>query len=442
MNQTIHNFLQVDFMPLAAGLLAAITCGLLGNFLILRKLSLMGDAISHSVLPGLIAAFLITASRGPLPMFLGAAVSGVATVLLVELVKRIGRVESGAAMGVVFSVLFALGVLLIEQGPARGIDLDPQCVLYGDLTTLFWFAPNSWSELFTWHTLSQTPRQVATLFIMAIAAAGFITLLFKELRIAAFDAELATTQGFHAGFLHFLLMVFVAAATVASFEAVGSILVVAMLICPAATARLLTDRLHSQILWSVIIAAIGGIGGYLAANALPAALNRAWSLNAAGMMSVVAGGLLVLSILFAPRHGVIAKAVRLRRLSGAVSMEDILAALFRAREASHAQPTVPQLAAQLSGRDVERGLALAESRGLILRGDHVILTNAGEVAARDLIRRHRLWESYLVTEAGLAPDHVHPTAERLEHLPVRPEADSGAPATDPHGKRIPSPADS
>jgi len=129
-----------DLFPLAAGVLAALGCGLLGNFLVLRRLSLMGDAISHSVLPGLVIAFLVTSSRGSLAMFIGATVAGLATVVLVEAVKRLGRVESGAAMGVVFSVLFALGVLLIEVASARGVDLDADCVLHGQLETLVWFS--------------------------------------------------------------------------------------------------------------------------------------------------------------------------------------------------------------------------------------------------------------------------------------------------------------
>lgn len=441
MNPSLYTFLSVDLMPLAAGVLAAVTCGLLGNFLILRKLSLMGDAISHSVLPGLVAAFLIAASRAPLPMFLGAALAGIITVLLVEGVKRIGRVEPGAAMGVVFSVHFALGVLLIEQVSARGVDLDPECVLHGDLETLSWFAPREWDQFLTLHTLTILPRQVVTLLAMAVVAVAFVLVFFKELRIAAFDPELATTQGFHAGFLHFLLMVFVAAATVAAFEAVGSILVVAMLICPAATARLLTDRLQTQLVCSIVFAVAAAGLGYVGANVVPAALGAEWSLRTAGMMTVVAGVLLVVVMLVSPRHGVVARRVRLRRMAGTIAMEDILAALYRTREDLRATPTEAQLLSLLPGRAVERGLALGAARSFLRRGERVVLTEAGEVAASDLVRRHRLWESYLVSEAGVAPDHVHPTAERLEHLPVRPEPDSGAPATDPHGKRIPSRAE-
>lgn len=438
MNPALYNFLQLDAMSLAAGLLAAVLCGLLGNFLILRKLSLMGDAISHSVLPGLVAAFLISHSRSPGPMFIGAAVAGIVTVLLVELVRKVGRVETGAAMGVVFSILFALGVLLIEQASIPGVDLDPDCVLYGELSTIFWIPPNTWAEFLTLDTLVLVPRQVVTLFVMAILATGFVVILFKELRLAAFDPALATAQGFHAGFMHFLLMLFVAAATVASFEAVGSILVIAMLICPAATARLLTDSLRPQIVVSVCVAGVAAVLGYLGANALPAAMGRSWSLNSAGMMTVAVGALFLAGVLFAPRHGVIGRWLRLRRLAGAVAMEDVLAALYRWREGGGEVPTQSEVLGLVRHRAALRGLKLAEASGLIHRGERVELTSTGEVAARDLVRRHRLWESYLVAEAGVAPDHVHETAERLEHLKVRPETDS---PTDPHGKRIPSQAD-
>lgn len=297
----------LDLFPLLAGVLAALTCGLLGNFLVLRRLSLMGDAISHSVLPGLVIAFLITSTRNPLVMFLGAAIAGIATVVLVELVKKLGRVEPGAAMGVVFSVLFALGVLLIERAAVRHVDLDADCVLHGQLETLVWYtAPDSWSALLQWSTLAAFPRQVVILAGTCLFAIVFIGLLFKELRIAAFDPALATTQGFHAGFLHYLLMIVVAAATVAAFEAVGSILVIAMLICPAATARLLTDRLLPQIIWSAAIAIMTGVLGYFAATMVPAAFGKD-AVNAAGSITTVAGFVLVLAIIASPRQGLIAR---------------------------------------------------------------------------------------------------------------------------------------
>lgn len=414
----------LDLFPMVAATLASVTCGVLGNFLVLRRLSLMGDAISHSVLPGLVIAFLIASTRSPAVMFLGAAVAGVATVVLVELVKRLGRVEPGAAMGVVFSVLFALGVLLIEEA-ARHVDLDADCVLHGDLETLVWYgAPRGWNEVWSVETLRSAPRQVVTLAIACAASFALVVGLFKELRLAAFDPELSTTQGFSSTLLHSILMVFVAVATVASFEAVGSILVIAMLVCPAATARLLTDRLAPQVACSVVVSLVCGLGGYLAATMVPA-LWGAPSVKASGAMAVMGGVCVAAAALASPRHGVVARMLAHARVSRATEMDDLLAMLFRAEEGG--------VVITASGARAER---IASRRGLVRveRDGGMALTQHGRTAAADVVRRHRLWEAYLVDEAGVAPDHVHATAERLEHLPVAPERMADR---DPHGRAIP-----
>jgi manganese/zinc/iron transport system permease protein len=433
---TFHFDAGTDLFPMLAGTLAAVACGVLGNFLVLRRLSLMGDAISHSVLPGLVIAFLIASTRAPLAMFLGAAIAGMLTVVLVELVKRLGRVEPGAAMGVVFSVLFAVGVLLIEKAAVRHVDLDADCVLHGQLETLAWYtAPDTLGELFRWSTFEAVPRQVIVLAIAAAMAIGFVAFLFKELRIAAFDPQLATTQGFNATALHYALMVFVAAATVASFEAVGSILVIAMLVCPAATARLLTDRLRTQVGWSIAIAIVTAVGGYVAATAVPSIWGKD-SVNAAGSMTVVAGGLLTLAIVASPRHGVLSRVLRRRKLSVGVVSDDVLAALFRAAEAGQRTVGTRALKHILTGRSVEVGVGAAVKSGWVVReGDSVALTDEGLVAAGNVVRRHRLWETYLVDRAGVSPDHVHETAEQLEHLKTAPPP---GPTTDPHGRSIPA----
>ena len=395
----------LDLFPMLAATLAAVTCGLLGNFLVLRRLSLMGDAISHSVLPGLVIAFLVASSRSPLAMLAGAAVAGVVTVVLVELVKKLGRVEPGAAMGVVFSVLFALGVLLIERAAVRHVDLDADCVLHGQLETLVWYgAPDSLAGLLSPATLDAVPRQVTVLAVAAIASVLFVGLLFKELRIAAFDPALASSQGFSATALHFALMVFVAGATVASFEAVGSILVIAMLVCPAATARLLTDRLSAQLTWSVAVAAGCGVVGYLAASAVPAAFGRD-AVNAAGSMAVVAGAVLALAIIASPRHGVVTRQLRRRALARRVALDDVLAALFRAAETGREPVEQAALASMLPGTPVDAAAAELVRRGLAQRsGGGLGLSEEGRAAAARIVRRHRLWEHYLVEQAGLAPD--------------------------------------
>ncbi len=427
----------LDLFPFLAATLAAVACGVLGNFLILRRLSLMGDAISHSVLPGLVIAFMLTASLAPFGMFLGAAAAGLATVVLVELIKRLGKVEPGAAMGVVFSVLFALGVLLIEQ-VARNTDLDADCVLHGQLETLVWYdAPPAGSPLSAYlapETMDAVPRQVWSLLYVTAAALAFTFVFFKELRIAAFDGALATTQGFHAGVMHYALMTLVAAATVASFEAVGSILVIAMLICPAAAARLLTDRLLSQILVSLLAALASSVLGYAGATLLPAifALD---SVNAAGSITVASGLLLALAAAFSPRHGLLPRALRRRRLARDLALDAVLTALYRARERALPGLSVADLASAVPGYHAPTAATRAIKRRLVTRvDDHLDLTETGHDAARGLIRRHRLWEDYLVTRAGAAPDHVHDTAETLQSIPLGPRK---GPTTDPHGREIP-----
>ncbi|MEC9373140.1 MAG: metal ABC transporter permease [Planctomycetota bacterium] len=431
----MYEFVSLDLLPLAAGILAALTCGLLGNFLILRRLSLMGDAISHSVLPGLVIAFLVTQMRTPLPMFVGAAIAGVATVVLVELIRRLGRVEPGAAMGVSFSVLFALGVLLIEQAAARHVDLDADCVLYGQLELLFWLPPQQWSDFLSASTLSMVPRQVTTLVVMAVLAVVFVALFFKELRISAFDPELSTSQGIHAGVMHYMLMVFVAAATVASFEAVGSILVIAMLICPGATARLLTDRLLPQVVVSCVIAIGAGAIGYWAAIQVPELIGLNSAVNAAGSIALVAGGLLIGAVILSPAHGVLARVIRRRRLAESVRIDDLLATLFRGEESGRDAAAVGALRQDIGAERLRHAIRGAERKALVLCDDAACrLTEAGRLRAKEIVRRHRLWESYLVDEAGVRPDHVHETAERLEHLGVRPV---GGGETDPHGRPIP-----
>lgn len=293
-------FLIQDFPVLAAGLLASIACAIIGSFLVLRKMSLMGDAISHAVLPGIVIAFLLADSLATLPVFIGAAAIGVVTAALTELIHRLGRVESGASMGVVFTVLFAIGVLLLERTGGRSIHLDADCVLYGAMENVLWTsAPRSWSELFTRAVWVDFPRQITTLLIALAIDIAFVVLLFKELRISSFDPGLAKAQGVNPSIMHYLLMTLVAMTTVAAFEAVGSILVVAMLIVPGMCARLLSDRLAAMLWLSALIAALAAGAGYAASVRM--------NVNAAGMIGVTLGATLAITGLFAPRYGWLAQ---------------------------------------------------------------------------------------------------------------------------------------
>jgi manganese/zinc/iron transport system permease protein len=297
----------IDTWIVIVGTLTAVSCALLGNFLVLRKMSMMGDAISHAVLPGLAIAFLVTGTRASLAMFFGAAVVGVLTAVFTQWISRFGKVDQGASMGIVFTTLFALGLVLIVQA-ADHVDLDASCVLYGaiELTPLdvVWR-----TEIFG--IVIDLPRAVVVLAPVCLMNTLFVILFFKELRISSFDQELASTMGINADWMHYLLMTLVAITTVAAFEAVGSIIVIAMLVVPAATAHLLTDRLHWMVLLSVVLAVATAILGHIFAISLPSWIGLNTSLfdatSTSGMMAVVSGLIFAVALFLAPKHGILSR---------------------------------------------------------------------------------------------------------------------------------------
>ena len=168
MTLSLQDFLQIDLPALLAALFAIVSCGLLGTYLVLRRQSLMGDAVSHSVLPGIVLGFLIAGSRETLPIFLGALAAAVVAAVLIELVRRFGKVEPGTAMGVVFSIMFAAGIVLMEQADAHSVDLDAECVLYGQIEDILWLAPTSWGSLLDPAVWADLPREVRTLGIVLV----------------------------------------------------------------------------------------------------------------------------------------------------------------------------------------------------------------------------------------------------------------------------------
>ncbi len=421
---TLH---EGEWWTLLAAVLCGIACAVPGCFLVLRKMSMLGDAISHAILPGLAAAFLLTGTRDLLPMLIGAGIAGLATAVLSAWITRMGNVPEDAAMGVVFSTLFALGVVMISLA-ARNVDLDPGCVLYGEIA----MTPFTRVELLG----ASIPRAVMILGSAAIINSVLAAVFFKELKLASFDGALATSLGFSAALIHYCLMGVVASTTVVSFESVGSVLVVAMLIGPAASAHMLTDRL-SRMLWlSVILAAAAAGAGYHAA--------LYWNVAAAGMMSVAVGVEFALCIFLAPREGVVAKLVRRLRLSQRIAREDALGMLFRSGEVRPGSALPSGTVRGGIGGGLRARIAvwgLSRTKRVSSHADGMRLTAAGESDARKLVRSHRLWESFLAKYLGLPVDHVHEPSERMEHY-ITPELREGINAElrtglDPQGKRIP-----
>lgn len=288
-------WLAFDTWIVVVGMLAAMACALPGCFLVLRRMSMMGDAISHAVLPGLAVGFLVSASRASLSMFFGAAVVGVLTAVFSQWISRFGRVDRGAAMGIVFTTLFALGLLLIVRA-ADHVDLDPGCVLYGalELTPLDVLFSFSLAGL-----VVEVPRAAVVLAAVLAGNLLVIILLYKELNLSSFDPSLATTLGINATAIHYILMAMVAMTTVASFEAVGSIIVIAMLVVPAVSAYLLTHRLWLMLVLSAVIAALSAFFGHLGALVVPGWFGFSGT-STSGMMAVAAGLLFLLSWFFGP----------------------------------------------------------------------------------------------------------------------------------------------
>lgn len=280
------------------GFLVCVACGLVGQYLALRRLALVGDAISHSVLPGLVVAFLIAGSRSSLAMLLGALAAGFLTTVLIEWIHKNSRVKSDAAIGIVFSSLFALGVILITLFAGQ-VDLDADCVLYGEIGFVFTEEPVA---LFG---LVLGPLSVVRMAAVALLVAVLIAVFYKELLVTSFDAGLARSLGISPALFHYGLMAVLSLTVVSAFRAVGAILVIAMLILPAATATLLTDRMGRAFAWIVTLAALYSIGG----------VHLALWLNAstAASMTVVALGLFFLAWVLAPQKGLLAKAFHRRR---------------------------------------------------------------------------------------------------------------------------------
>ncbi|MBL6449134.1 metal ABC transporter permease [Fulvivirga sp. 29W222] len=275
-----------------AGSLVAIACGLLGCFLILRKMAMVGDAISHAVLPGIVLAFLFTGSRDSVTMLIGAGAIGILTTFLIEFFHKKGRLQTDASIGVTFTWLFAVGVILISVFAGK-VDLDQDCVLYGEI---------AYVPLDLWITDSgqiMGPRVLYITGTVLIILIAFISLGYKELFLTTFDPAYASAIGISTAVWHYLLMGAVSLTTVASFESVGAILVVALLIAPPATAYLLTENLKKMLLiTSLLGVVISAVGYYLAA----------WfDGSIAGAMASVAGLLFMLAFLLSPTNGLIAK---------------------------------------------------------------------------------------------------------------------------------------
>ncbi|MMZ54146.1 Manganese transport system membrane protein MntB [compost metagenome] len=281
---------------IVTGSLVAASCGFVGCFLILRRMAMLGDAISHAVLPGIVIAFFLSNSIDNVFMLMGATVVGVLTAFFIQTLHVAG-VQEDAAIGVVFTSLFAIGVVLVSLF-ASDIHLDVQHVLYGEIAYVPWD-----TATIAGVEMPRAVWMVGGVFTLSLLVVG---LFYKELKLVSFDAQMAAAAGIPVVFIHYLLMALVSMNTVAAFESVGAILVVAMLVVPGAAAYLLTDRLGLMLALSVVFGIVSACAGYITAVYFDVSIS--------GAMTTAAGLLFMLCFLFSPRYGVVSRVLEQRRL--------------------------------------------------------------------------------------------------------------------------------
>ncbi|WP_299114001.1 metal ABC transporter permease [uncultured Winogradskyella sp.] len=355
------NSAQIEIQLIAS--LVAVACAIPGTFLVLRKMAMISDAISHSILPGIVVGFFITHDLNSPLLIVLAALTGIITVVLVEYIQKTGLVKEDTAIGLVFPALFSIGVIMIAKN-ANDVHLDVDAVLLGELA----FAP------FDRLIIAGTDVGPKALWIIGMILIITLTLLiafFKELKVSTFDKGLATSLGFSPAIIHYGLMSVSSVTTVGAFDAVGAILVVALMIAPAAAAYLLTKNLKKMLVLSVVFGIFSAVFGYWVAHWLDASI--------AGSITTVLGLLFLAVYLFAPNKGIIAVLYREKQQQAEVSLITFLLHLKNHSEVEERH--VNHLREHINWQKVraKKVLDLAQKNNMIhIENDVVSLTEKGE----------------------------------------------------------------
>lgn len=400
---------------LLASSMVGVMCGVLGSFIVLRNMSLIGDALAHAILPGVVFAFMLV-GQSALGFFTGAVVAGLLTAVIITWIQQKVNTKNDAAIGIVFTAMFSIGVMGISSiNRQPGVHLDLKDFLFGNVLGV------SNEDLFL---------TLGVLIYVLLSVIVFYRYLFAT----TFQPVIARTMGISVQTIHYFLMMLLAFAVVASLRTVGVILVVAMLITPASTALLISKQLKHVVIISGIVGLLSAILGLFIAIIFETTPGPA--------MAVTATGIYLLAVLFAPERGLVFRYFRRRKLKQRIRWEDIVKEAFRLEEKERL--TTSALAQKLgySQSNLRRYLQLLRAKGFFEK-EQLGLTDKGKEAARQLVRAHRLWETYLVEKLGLTEHQIHEDAERIEHFlteDILDEVDHklGYPLTDPHGSPIPA----
>lgn len=449
MIELLSTWCLIDTWMVVMAALVAMACAIPGCFLLLRRQSLLADGVSHAALPGIVGAFLLSAwlPHGSgwnfVLLLVGAAVTGVVASVLIEFLQKLRTIHADTALGVVFTTLFALGLLMLRLF-ADKIHLDPSCIVFGNLEI---------AVVETWADSSLPIGVLAGLVTLGLNLACLL-LFYKELMAATFDPTFAESQGIPASRVQLLLAVLASITIVGAFQTVGSLLVLGMLVIPPATARLLTNSLPRMIALSMAIGGLSAVLGHALAIAAVGPLlemvgiSGIEAVSTSGMMTLVACLGLIVAMLFAPENGAFSRMIQNFRMQLRIAEEDLLAVLYRLEESDKPVRTDQLISLVASSSGQPHWRVWAASRQLIRRGqvesrDGVFhLTESGRTGGQRIVRSHRLWETFLAQRLGLRPEQWHEGASRAEHFITPALRDELAqeletPDQDPQGRTIP-----
>lgn len=395
---------------------------LVGSFTYLRKEALVGDAISHALLPGVALSFLITGEKSLWVLFPGAFLTGWLSLPAISAIRKYSKIKSDSAIAIVLSVFFAVGIVLLthiqqgEYGNQSGLD----AFLFGKAASML-------------------PRDITLFAWVDVILIATITLLYPYLKAITFDREFAHAAGLPVKILSTVLSALTVLAVATGIQAVGVVLMAALVITPGAAARLFAKRLGTMLVTAMAIGVVSAVGGVFISSLAPSMPTGPWIVV---VLSVIA----ILSFLYAPKRGIMARRRRKRRHARKISEENVLKLLYHHGESSGKSAfTVAELLSTRKFDPVEFESAvnqLIKKNRILRKDDRLSLTPEGLREATRVVRLHRLWELYLNERLNLPPDHVHHDAEAIEHI-ITPEleaalvAELGYPQIDPHRSAIP-----
>lgn len=414
---------NVRYVVLGSILLAA-SAAIVGTFTLLKKKALVGDAVAHSVLPGICLAFILTGVKNPIYLILGAFVTGWISLVLIDIITARSKIKEDTAIGLILSVFFGIGILMLtviqKSGNAAQSGLDH--FLFGQAASL----------------IGEDLMVFSSVALILIAG---IWLFFKEFTLIAFDVNFAHSIGFPVRALELVLTTLTVLAVVTGIQAIGVVLMAAMLISPAAAARFWTDKLKVMIWLAAALGAFSGLVGAYISYVAPGMPTGPWIVM---VISIIA----VLSFFFAPRKGIIFRMITQRKFQTQMLEENILKLFYQLGEAedNYFQPrTTEEIISRrpFQPATLQRGLQNLNKQGFLqMSSNGWAYTQAGKAKGQRVTKLHRLWELYLTEYLRIAPDHVHEDAETIEHI-ITPELERRLeeklkyPELDPHKSQIP-----